>query len=253
MTQMDGLRGDSVATENARSPHITVTRLKIIARQLADTALDLLFPPRCISCNCAGTLLCQNCQAALRPVSPVTHIEGSLRENRATAVFEGTIREALHVLKYQNQQRMAIPLGVRLYDEYKQANWNATLITAAPLHANRQRTRGYNQAGLLAANLAQWAGVPFSPDLLQRVRDTRSQVGLNMPERQANVANAFIADSGRVKDQHIVIVDDVYTTGATLRACADALRQAGAAEVWGLTVAATSPDQRDQDAPTPSP
>ncbi|MBX3062558.1 MAG: ComF family protein [Anaerolineae bacterium] len=249
MTQMDGLHGDSVTTKNARSPHIAVTRLKFIARQLADSALDLLFPPRCISCNRAGSLLCQDCQAALTPVAPVVHITGPLREHRATAVFEGAIRESLHALKYENQQRMALALGSRLYDEYKRAAWTATVITAAPLHANRQRTRGYNQAGLLAQNLAQRAGIPYIPDLLQRVRDTQSQVGLTMRERQANVADAFIADSRRTKAQHIVIVDDVYTTGATLRACADALRQAGAAEVWGLTVAAAP---HDQDVPSAS-
>jgi predicted amidophosphoribosyltransferase len=98
---------------------------------------------------------------------------------------------------------------------------------------------------LLAARLSIAIGVPFHAEAVQRVRATRPQVGLNYHDRQTNVAGAFVADSALVSGQSVVVIDDVYTTGATLIACAEALRSAGAQQVWALTVA--SAFQRDAE------
>ncbi len=236
MTQMDGLRGNN----DARNPHII--RLQLVARQLAETALDFLFPPRCIQCNRAGSLLCVSCQSELPPSPVVCEADSPLRQQRATAIYQGGLRKAIHAFKYENQYSFANVLSQRLHLEYQQASWNATLFTAAPLHPNRLRSRGYNQAALLAERVAQRAGKPFSGTALRRIRETQSQVGLSAQERMGNVADAFEADPSIVSNQHIVIVDDVYTTGATLKSCASALRKAGAAEVWGLTLASAHHD-----------
>jgi ComF family protein len=211
--------------------------LRLLARQLADTALDFLFPARCVGCQRAGSLLCDRCQSTIRVPDPMKEAGSPLAERRTTAEFDGTIRKAIHALKYQGQRRMAVPLSQRLLAQLRQSDWQPTLITAAPMHEGRLRERGYNQAALLAAPLAQAAGIPFHDKVLQRVRETRTQVGLNAQERQDNVADAFLADSSLAKGQQIVIVDDVYTTGATLRECASALLDAGAVKVWALTVA----------------
>jgi ComF family protein len=132
---------------------------------------------------------------------------------------------------------MAVPLSQRLVTQLTQSDWQPTRIAAAPMHEGRLRERGYNQAALLAAPLAQAAGLPFHANVLQRTRETRTQVGLNARERHENVASAFVADSSLARGQQIVIVDDVYTTGATLRECASALLDVGAVKVWALTVA----------------
>jgi ComF family protein len=238
MTKMDGQRGN--ANAEPRAPHIDIAipKLRTAARQLADTVLDLLFPPHCIECNRVGSLLCVACQSKLQAVPPFVDPTSPLREQRATAIHDGAMRKAIHALKYESRYRLADVLGERLHQEFQRTTWNATLFTAAPLHPQRLQQRGYNQAALLGESLAKRAGKPFIGDAIRRVRDTRSQVGLDRQERRANVADAFEGDPTYAKDQYIVIVDDVYTTGATLRACAAALRQAGAGEVWSLTLAA---------------
>jgi ComF family protein len=211
--------------------------LRLLARQLADTALDFLFPARCVGCQRAGSLFCERCQSALQVPTPVKEPGSPLTERRATAEFDGAIRKAIHALKYQGQRRMAVPLSQRLFAQLRQSDWQPTMVTAAPMHESRLRERGYNQAALLAEPLAQAAGLPFHAGAIRRVRETRTQVGLNAHERQENVAEAFLADLGLARGQQIVIVDDVYTTGATLRECASALLDAGAVKVWALTVA----------------
>jgi competence protein ComFC len=214
-------------------------RIRLLAQHLQNTALDFFFPPRCIACGCAGSLFCSECQAALPSPPPVVEPGSLLVERRATAEFGGAVQKAIHALKYKGQRAYAEPLGQRLAAELARSTWQPTLITAIPLHESRLRTRGYNQSALLAQALSRQVGLPFEPAAIRRLRDTPPQVGLDARERQANVSGAFGAEKRMVRDQHVVIVDDVCTTGATLRECARALLEAGATQVWGLTVAST--------------
>jgi ComF family protein len=105
-----------------------------------------------------------------------------------------------------------------------------------PLHCERLAERGYNQAELLARALSQRIHVAVRTDLIRRARHTRAQVGLNAQERAANVQDAFLADPA-CAGMTLLLIDDVYTTGATLTACAIAARDAGAHRVCGLTLA----------------
>jgi ComF family protein len=111
-----------------------------------------------------------------------------------------------------------------------------TAVVPVPLHEQRLAERGYNQSELLAEHFCRAVELPLQPSWLQRVRETRQQVGLGPNERRANVEGAFVATSN-VAGQNLLLVDDVYTTGATLRACAKAAQMAGARSIYGLTLA----------------
>jgi len=109
-------------------------------------------------------------------------------------------------------------------------------VVPVPLSKERRRRRGYNQMDLVAKALAGLLGLPCKTDALSRVRDTRSQVGLDAVARHRNVQDAFLARREAVQGSVILLVDDLFTTGATLAACAAALREAGSGEVYALTV-----------------
>jgi len=153
------------------------------------------------------------------------------------AYFDGTLREAIHCFKYSNLQDLAIPLGKLMSDYWEKSPLPAETIVPVPLHPDRLRERGYNQATLLARELGKSIGLPIAEDSLARVRATPPQVGLGAQERKENVHDAFRCSSAELKEKRILLIDDVCTTGATLEACSIALRQAGARSVWALALA----------------
>jgi ComF family protein len=128
-------------------------------------------------------------------------------------------------------------MGGWLQQAYQLAGWQAELLVPVPLGRQRQKGRGYNQAQLLALALRERLGIPVEAGKLRRVHDTPSQVGLMPGERHENVRDAFRAESGPWAGRTAILIDDLYTTGATLGACAAALLQAGAQQVYALTVA----------------
>jgi len=115
--------------------------------------------------------------------------------------------------------------------------WKVDLVVPVPISLSRRSERGYNQAALLARPITLCFGLEYRPQALEKSRETRSQVGLSLEERQTNVHGAFFAEHRIVEGKNILVVDDVTTSGATLNACAQALRLAGAKEVYCLTLA----------------
>ena len=152
-------------------------------------------------------------------------------------MFEGPLREAIHHLKYSGRTSLAEPLGSYLEASWRSASLPADLIVPVPLHVARQRERGYNQSALLAMPLSRVSKLPVVEPALKRVKATSPQVTLNAAERKANVCEAFEACGDLVQGRRVLLVDDVCTTGATLESSSIALRQAGAASVWALTLA----------------
>ena len=147
--------------------------------------------------------------------------------------MEGPVREAIHSLKYGNFRAIAPDLGRLLVDYLNSMPLPATLLAPVPMHGRRLRQRGYNQAYLLAVELSKQVGVPLAHDLLARTRDAAPQVSVaNREERVRNVQGSFQC-VGWANGEAVLLVDDVATTGSTLSTCAQALKEKGAARVWG--------------------
>jgi ComF family protein len=174
---------------------------------------------------------------------------------RAATIHHGAIRQAIHGLKYEAKPELGVALAPYLVATFEQAPWRTLhdaidAVVPVPLHAERLATRGYNQAKLLAQAFSDWVKLPLHSHWLQRQHYTQSQVGLNHQQRQANVADAFWA-APAVAGRTLLLIDDVYTTGATLQACAKAARVAGARQVYALALA--TPDRFDLNLDQPLP
>ncbi len=226
-------------------------------QQVANAALNLLFPPRCAGCDRPGSDFCATCAASLSPTgSVVCAVCGeplpspglcsrcsagsyAFRRVRSAFRFEGALRHAIHALKYEGRRSIAAPLGYLMAGELARPDNGGVFLCPVPLHPQRFSERGFNQSAELAYHVAKaWGVGSVAADVLQRVRATERQVGLDHAARQANVAGAFqVGDPDQVRGCEYILVDDVCTTGATLDACARALLSAGAVVVDGITLA----------------
>ena len=148
------------------------------------------------------------------------------------------MRNAIHRLKYSNLRVLAAPMARMLGDYLADNAVPGEVLVPVPLHRKRLRERGYNQSALLARELGRLVGLPVAEDCLVRTRYVLPQArSSSVEERRANVARAFAVVGGGAQDKQVILVDDVSTSGATLNACAGAMKAAGAASVWGLTLA----------------
>jgi len=169
--------------------------------------------------------LCRSCRR-----SPL-QIDGI----RAVSLHQGALRRAIHGLKYRRQRALVLPLAGLLRQYLEAHPLPADILVPVPLHPSRLRERGFNQAALLARAIAT-PELPVVEGCLQRIRPTKTQMTLGHEERKRNVAGAFVCLDNSVRGRRVLLIDDVCTTGATLEACAIALREAGAIGVWGLTL-----------------
>lgn len=200
---------------------------------------DLLFPPQCADCGRVGLSYCAHCQETLEswPLQLLERTDSTLQGLASTGFHQGQLQTAIHALKYYDATYIAPILAERLARGIEaHLGWPIDVIAPIPMHAQRQKQRGYNQAQLIAEALARQLGKPCDVSLIKRTRFTRSQVGLNRAERLDNLQGAFTADPTRTRGQRILLVDDVLTTGATLSNCATTLQEAEALAVFGLTV-----------------
>jgi ComF family protein len=197
--------------------------------------LDLLFPPRCVACAAYGNSLCAACRARIEPAPPIPAPAG-LAAIAAVGAHRGVLRQAVLELKFGARLAAVDPLGELLATVIAERwdEWQPEALVPVPIHWTRRLRRGFNQSELLCAAAARRSGAAVLPALI-RTRRTPPQVGRSAEERRANVQAAFQARSA-LPYGRVVLVDDVCTTGATLAACAAALRKAGAERVYGLTV-----------------
>ena len=185
--------------------------------------------------------------------SPCRMVPPEFGRAAAYAVYETELREMVHLLKYERMRAVAKPLGKLLARAIEMLEAEAgrdLLVVAVPLFPSKERERGYNQAVLIAdAALAElkeskpdWKLQPMH-SVIRRVKDTRSQFELTPKGRRRNLQGAFaVTDGSTLIGREVLLVDDIYTTGATARACSRVLRRAGASKVWVATATRAQPE-----------
>lgn len=189
-----------------------------------------LLPPLCPKCGKpqVNSVLCAACRQRQ------TAIDGT----RSPFRFEGAMRQAIHQFKYQNLKAISSSLAALLADYLLLNPLPGEALVPVPLHPRRLRERGYNQAALLAKELGKLMDLPVITDCLIRVKEAKPQVRTTtVKERRKNVTGAFVCRGDTINGKQIIVIDDVCTSGATLEACAIALKNNGAISTWGLTMA----------------
>lgn len=175
--------------------------------------------------HCGGTFTCLACQVEPPELSWI----------RSWGYYKLGLEKALHAFKFQRHDFLAGPFSC-LLDELIRAEEPVDVIVPVPMHRTKLRRRGYNQAGLLARALSRKAGISARPALLKKIIERQPQSTLNRADRAGNVRGVFQA-SAEVAGLSVVLVDDIYTTGETIRACARELLRRKARSVCAVTVA----------------
>ena len=214
--------------------------------KLVQFILDILFPSFCVGCNTEGSVLCAECQSTIviqrvptrptgRSALSMIYAATEYREQKIASLLVGA-------LKYHGVKRAAdhcadiLKTHLHLAQFAPQKNW---LVTAVPLHKKRLRERGFNQAELIAKNIAAHYAIPYAPHVLMRILHTTPQTEVReRAKRLENVKGAFVCYNAKtVRGKYIMLIDDVTTTGATFEACAKALKSAGAKKIIACAIA----------------
>ena len=233
--------------------------------ELFEAVASLLYPPVCTLCSSktrAGEYLCKRCEAkTMRIVAPFCQqcsepFEGAIATlftcancahrtiyfDAAVAAYRGrgVVRQIIHEFKYGRQVHLRHLVACWLcaaLDDERLSGRQFDIIVPVPLHPTRQRERGFNQASLLAELLSVRISIPCKP-MLNRVRYTTTQTALDRAERIENLHNAFrLRKNADVRGLHVLLIDDVLTTGSTLSECARVLKRSGAISVYAATAA----------------
>lgn len=236
-------------------------------KELLNDVSDIIFPPQCLACSeiinpQENRIFCSFCAEKIHfitgsfcpicgvpfPDSPAgIHVCGRCWEKRpyftrarAVAVFEDVIMNTIHKFKYNRSISTGSGLSSFMADfSFPDFNFSEySLIVPVPLHIKKLRERGFNQSLVLARGIGKKYCLPVNFSLLKRSKFTLTQTGLNKAEREKNIKGAFVVpDKNKVAGESIILIDDVYTTGATINECTKVLLRAGAQKTAVLTLA----------------
>jgi ComF family protein len=222
--------------------------------------LDLLFPPRCIACSKPGQeIICGECLRQINYLKPPIcsvcgkpkdrYFQGALCEDcsknkpaftlaRSVALYEGVLKEAIHKFKFNCKKGLSDPLGRLIAEHLKGSDIpirDIDIVIPIPLSRQRERERGYNQSMLLAEVVSREFQVKLDVTSLKKIKDIKPQFELARAERLVNIKGAFV--SCEISNLNVLVIDDIYTTGATVSEAVSALKVAGAKNVYVLTLA----------------
>lgn len=233
-------------------------------KQLVANFIDVIYPPKCITCNAHITkehCFCHDCWGRFEFISeplcvqcgvPIaTHYLGNkcewcvdaryyFRKNQSVVRYKDEIKNLIHDLKFNDKTQLAKPIAVCMVNKFTSVIESGNFLVPVPMHPVKLAKRRYNQAVLIAKHIERITGKPLLLDTLVKIRDTSMQSDLNKKERYNNLKDAFqVKDPALIKDSELLLIDDVMTTGATADACSRALLKAGAKKVSVLTFART--------------
>jgi ComF family protein len=223
--------------------------------------LDLIFPKTCLGCRKEGKYLCNNCLAKVKILSPAcpycekasidgfTHVKCRKKYglDGLTSIwdYDGVIKKAIMALKYKYSTEVGKELSECLVSYLKIQNSlfmirNSSVLVPIPIHWHKENVRGFNQSVEIGRIVAGQMGWKLNPELLIKTRSTSSQAGLSVEKRKQNLKDVFAIaqhNSLFMIPDSVVLFDDVFTTGSTLKEAAKVLKRAGVEKVWGLTIA----------------
>lgn len=225
-------------------------------KSIVRSTLHLVLPRLCAGCHSpllgSEVLLCLACDFELPRTAfhtndeneAVSRLAGRFPFNRATAYLhfgeESLTQHLIHALKYKRRAGVGVALGAAFGGELRDCNWanGVDLILPVPLHPKKESARGFNQSALIAEGLSDALSIPHNVRALHRVRRTESQTRKTRAERIENLAGAFsVRHARKLEGKHVLLVDDVLTTGATIEACAAAVLSVPGTRVSVATVA----------------
>lgn len=220
------------------------------------TALEWLYPPECCNCNRRGFVLCQDCYTEINQLQgdlcfqcgkPIKNNKKLCQDctakpppytqMRSWANYDGPIKKVVGSLKYRRNLALGPILANPLAEIVQKSGWKIDLIVPIPLSRRRKKERGYNQAAVISRNLARYLNIKHAPNVVKRIKETETQISLDVNKRFTNLMDAFYAIPATLNKRNILLIDDVITTGATMQNCAIALQRAGAENVYCLSVA----------------
>ncbi|MFC1495872.1 ComF family protein [Candidatus Margulisiibacteriota bacterium] len=198
-----------------------------------ESILDLIFPPKCETCfTFVNEPICKKCLSKISYLKPAAFIN-------AVGEYEGVLKKSIKRFKFKKRGRLAKPLSLLMSNYINHHLWKKSidLLIPVPLHEKRLQERGFNQSELLCLNITKTLNLPTVAGVLFRKKNTHPQFDLKKRERYHNIKGAFeIKGSPLIKEKNILLIDDILTTGSTVRECTSELKSAGAKSVQILAL-----------------
>jgi len=214
-------------------------------KQFRKLISDFFFPKFCLICQEEGDYLCQNCRAVLQVSTEHQKYScGDLSDLYSAIDYSNPLfKNIIHKFKYPPfAEEISESLAFLITDQLKlideKPNFSGFVIIPVPLHKKRLKWRGFNQAEKIGEKLSEALHIPLLNDILERIEETLPQMELSKTERGTNIKNCFAIKNGEeINNKRIILLDDVFTTGATMNECAKVLKDAGAKKIIGIVVA----------------